>query len=58
MEIVKILPLGGCDMVLGVQWLRKIGPTTFNYEDLTLKFKYWDEMLELQGKNKDREPTL
>lgn len=24
---VRLLPLGGCDMVLCVQWLREVGPT-------------------------------
>lgn len=39
-DTVRLLPLGGCDMVLEVQWLKKLGPTTFDYENLTIQFNY------------------
>lgn len=57
-DTVKILPLGGCDLVLGVQWLRKLGPITFDYELLTLKFQYGGEEVQLQGKGTPTTPTL
>lgn len=28
----RLLTLGGCDMVLGVEWLRKYSPVTFDYD--------------------------
>ncbi|PWA98195.1 hypothetical protein CTI12_AA000110 [Artemisia annua] len=31
---LRVLTLGGCDMVLGVEWLRRYSPVTFDY-DLT-----------------------
>ncbi|GKA15840.1 C2H2 and C2HC zinc fingers superfamily protein, putative isoform 1 [Tanacetum coccineum] len=31
---LRVLMLGGCDMVLGVEWLRRYSPVTFDY-DLT-----------------------
>lgn len=30
---VRILKLGGCDMVIGVDLLRKLGPVTFDFEN-------------------------
>lgn len=57
-DTVKILPLGGCDLVLGVQWLRKLGPISFDYELLSLKFQYGGEEVQLQGKGTPTTPTL
>ena len=37
------LPLGGCDVVLGVQWLRTLGPILWDFEKLTMKFWYGEE---------------
>lgn len=36
-----ILPLGGFDMVLRVQWLKQLGPTTFDYENSTMEDKWF-----------------
>ncbi|GJT78788.1 putative mitochondrial protein [Tanacetum coccineum] len=33
---VMILPLGGCDMVLGIQWFSTLGTIKWNLQDLTL----------------------
>lgn len=35
-----IIPLGGCDMVLGVQWLRTLGDITWNLDKLEMSF-WW-----------------
>lgn len=45
-------------MVLGVQWLKKLGPTTFEYENLTIQFNYGGEMLQLQGLTRNSLPDL
>lgn len=55
---VYILPLGGCDMVLGVQWLEQLGPVTFDYKDLTMDFVYQGKAMQLQGKQKLGIPSL
>jgi hypothetical protein len=33
-----ILPLDGFDVVLGVQWLRTLGPILWDFEKLTMTF--------------------
>lgn len=35
-----LLPLVGCDAVLGVQWLKNIGPTIFDFQKLILVVKW------------------
>lgn len=37
---VFILILIGCDMVLGIQWLRELGPILWNFEELSMKFNH------------------
>lgn len=37
---VMVIPLGGHDMVLGVQWLSKLGPITWDFEKLIMEFKW------------------
>ena len=32
------LPLGGCDIVLGVQWLRTLGTMQWNFVELCMTF--------------------
>lgn len=56
---VRILPLRGCDMVLGVQWLKQLGPTTlFDYNNLTIQFNYGGEIVQLQGLTRRSLPKL
>ena len=33
-----VLPLGGCDIALGIQWLRTLGPILWDFEKLTMEF--------------------
>lgn len=33
-----VLPLGGCDMVLGAQWLRTLGPILWDFTELSMIF--------------------
>lgn len=37
--MVRTLPMGGYDLVLGVNWLGSLGQVTFDYKKL-LKFNY------------------
>jgi hypothetical protein len=33
-----LLPLGGCDVVLGVEWLWTLGPILCNFAIMTMQF--------------------
>ncbi|GKG24459.1 reverse transcriptase, partial [Tanacetum coccineum] len=35
---VMLLPLGGCEMVLGIQWLSTLGDIKCNFKDLRMEF--------------------
>lgn len=48
-EDIRVLPLGGCDMVLGVDWLKQLGDVMFNLSDLRLSFVYQGQNITLQG---------
>nr|GEZ08286.1 hypothetical protein [Tanacetum cinerariifolium] len=47
-----LLPLGGCDMVLGVQWLSTLGVIKMNFQELKMKFKYQGRKVALRGTRK------
>jgi hypothetical protein len=44
-----ILPLAGCDMVLGIQWLRLLGPILWDFDQLTMEFQFDDVKCCLKG---------
>ena len=44
-----VIPLGGCDMVLGVQWLQQWGPITWDFQNLTMQFKMGKKSVLLHG---------
>jgi hypothetical protein len=46
---LHLLPLGGCDVVLGVDWLRFLGPVLWDFGSLTMKFPYQNREVTLQG---------
>ncbi|KAK9684868.1 hypothetical protein RND81_10G238500 [Saponaria officinalis] len=46
---VLIIPLGGCDMVLGVQWLSTLGTINWNFKNLKMEFRYKDRKHVLRG---------
>ncbi|GJX46228.1 glycoside hydrolase, catalytic domain-containing protein [Tanacetum coccineum] len=50
-----LLPLGGCDMVLGIQWLSTLGNIQFNFQELRMEFKNKGRKVALRGTKK---PTL
>ena len=37
---VLLIPLGSCDMVLGIQWLSQLGAIQWNFQTLQMEF-YW-----------------
>ncbi|XP_026443285.1 uncharacterized protein K02A2.6-like [Papaver somniferum] len=46
---LRVLPLGGCDIVLGVHWLKQLGDITFNLAELKLTFLHHGHLITLQG---------
>jgi hypothetical protein len=46
------IPLGGFDVVLGVQWLSTLGPSLWDFNNLTLLFWRGNEFITWQGKSK------
>jgi hypothetical protein len=46
-----ILSLGGCDMVLGVQWLQTLGPIIWDFLQLTMRFTLFGKPIILTGLN-------
>lgn len=45
---VWILPLSKWDAILGVSWLKGLGPVLFDYGNLTLEFTRGDQSVKLQ----------
>ncbi|XP_028220447.1 uncharacterized protein LOC114402121 [Glycine soja] len=46
---LHVLPLCGANVVLGVQWLRSLGPILTDYTTLSMKFMHEGRTIELQG---------
>ena len=46
---IYIVPLGCCDMVLGIQWLATLGSILWNFAELTMEFSVKGEKQLLQG---------
>jgi hypothetical protein len=44
-----ILPLAGCDVVMGIQWLRLLGPILWNFDDLSMVFQWGTRRCSLKG---------
>lgn len=44
-----LIPLGGCDMVLGVQWLQSLGPISWDFKTLEMGFVYKKKKVLLHG---------
>lgn len=49
-----VLPLCSADLVLGVQWLKSLGPILTDYNDLTMKFLRSGRVVELKGDNNSK----
>lgn len=51
---VNLIPLGVCDLVLGVQWFTTtLGSIKLNYQDNTIEFKFLDKKVILREAIKD-----
>ena len=46
---VLLLPLGNCDMVLGVQWLETLGEIKWDFKQLRMEFEVEEKKLVLRG---------
>ena len=44
-----VLPLGGADVVLGIDWLKRLGPVLTDYETLSMKFIRDGKVVELRA---------
>ncbi|GJY03991.1 retrotransposable element Tf2 [Tanacetum coccineum] len=49
---VMLLPLGGCEMVLGVQWLATLGDIMWNLTSFKMQFEYEGRFVALRGTTK------
>ncbi|GKA51258.1 retrotransposable element Tf2 [Tanacetum coccineum] len=49
---MMILPLGGCEMVLGIQWLSTLGNIICNFRDLKMSFQYNGKTINFTGSQK------
>jgi hypothetical protein len=43
------IPMGGADVVLGIQWLQSLGTVAFNFQELFIKFSLEGKEIELRG---------
>ena len=43
------IPMGGADVVLGVQWLQSLGTIDFNFQELFMKFSMEGKEVKLMG---------
>ncbi|XP_022030328.1 uncharacterized protein LOC110931233 [Helianthus annuus] len=53
-----LIPLSNYDMVLGVQWLRELNDISWNFKELTMKFKVGHLAFELKGLDNNNTVTL
>jgi hypothetical protein len=43
------IEMGGCDIVLGDEWLRTLGPILMDFKELTMKFQHEGKLYHFQG---------
>jgi hypothetical protein len=43
------IPMGGADVVLGIQWLQSLGTMAFNFQEIFMKFSLEGKEIELRG---------
>jgi hypothetical protein len=43
------IDMGGCDIVLGVDWLRTLGPILMDFKELTMQFNQEGQQYKFQG---------
>ena len=49
---VMLIPLGNCEMVLGIQWLAGLGPILWDLKKLRMEFKKGNRRIVLRGTQK------
>ena len=47
------IPMGGVDVVLGVQWLKSLGTVALNFQKLFMKFSWEGKEYELNGRSRE-----
>ncbi|XP_038678483.1 uncharacterized protein LOC119979936 [Tripterygium wilfordii] len=50
-----IVPLGGCDLVLGIEWLQELGNICWNFQELTMAFIWQGKQCDLRGLHSQKE---
>ncbi|KAI4303882.1 hypothetical protein MLD38_039466 [Melastoma candidum] len=53
-----IIPLAGCEMVLGVQWLANLGDITWNFQSAHMRFQRAGRLITLRGGDQKQERKL
>lgn len=48
---LHVMPIGGADLVFGVQWLKGLGPILTDYTSLKMTFSQNGQQIELQGRS-------
>jgi hypothetical protein len=43
------IDMGGCDIVLGAEWLHTLGPILMDFKELTMQFQQDDQQYKFQG---------
>lgn len=54
---LHVLPICGANVVIGVQWLKTLGPILIDYNALSMKFFHEGHLVEFQG-DTDLAPDL
>ena len=49
---LKLFKLGGCDVVLGVDWMKHVSPICFDFNKMEVIFKEKDKKITLTGSKK------
>lgn len=49
----RLLSLGGCNMVLGIQWLKTLGPIIWDFKNLCMEFHHNRHKHVLRGSTND-----
>jgi len=44
-----VVPLGSCEMILGIQWLSTLGPILWDFDKLKMQFNYRGRTVVIQG---------
>lgn len=52
---LRILKLGGCHVILGVDWMKKIGPLVFDFNTLEVTFNWEGQQVTLDGSQETKE---